>query len=107
MVSATVKSEARLLLQQLTRFHDASEALTRLFEEGLEQAPERVAVLLQLLHWQNTSASSCLDDVLAEVEPTFNWVRLAQRIPVRIKLDKVPEGLNLSAGMTASVQVQE
>ena len=45
--------------------------------------------------------------LLAEVEPTFNWVRLAQRIPVRIKLDHVPEGLNLSAGMTANVQVQE
>ncbi|BAQ82555.1 MULTISPECIES: efflux RND transporter periplasmic adaptor subunit [unclassified Pseudomonas] len=45
--------------------------------------------------------------LLAEVEPTFNWVRLAQRIPVRIKLDKVPEGINLSAGMTASVQVEE
>ncbi|WP_431495415.1 efflux RND transporter periplasmic adaptor subunit [Pseudomonas brassicacearum] len=45
--------------------------------------------------------------LLAEVEPTFNWVRLAQRIPVRIKLDKVPEGVNLSAGMTASVQVRE
>ncbi|QJC77986.1 HlyD family secretion protein [Pseudomonas umsongensis] len=45
--------------------------------------------------------------LLAEVEPTFNWVRLAQRIPVRIKLENVPEGLNLSAGMTASVQVQE
>ena len=45
--------------------------------------------------------------LLAEVEPTFNWVRLAQRIPVRIKLDKLPEGVNLSAGMTASVQVRE
>ena len=45
--------------------------------------------------------------LLADVEPTFNWVRLAQRIPVRIKLDKVPEGINLSAGMTASVQVHE
>jgi multidrug resistance efflux pump len=41
------------------------------------------------------------------VEPTFNWVRLAQRIPVRIKLDTLPEGISLSAGMTASVQVQE
>jgi RND family efflux transporter MFP subunit len=50
----------------------------------------------------NTNPDSQL---LAEVEPTFNWVRLAQRIPVRIKLDKVPEGVNLSAGMTASVQV--
>ncbi|MBS7597393.1 HlyD family secretion protein [Pseudomonas sp. RC2C2] len=45
--------------------------------------------------------------LLAEVEPTFNWVRLAQRIPVRIKLDQVPDGVNLSAGMTASVQVRE
>ncbi|MCY1201594.1 p-hydroxybenzoic acid efflux pump subunit AaeA [compost metagenome] len=45
--------------------------------------------------------------LLANVEPTFNWVRLAQRIPVRIKLDKVPEDVQLSAGMTASVTVEE
>ncbi len=45
--------------------------------------------------------------LLPEVEPTFNWVRLAQRIPVRIRLDQVPEGVTLSAGMTASVQVHE
>jgi RND family efflux transporter MFP subunit len=44
--------------------------------------------------------------LLAEVEPTFNWVRLAQRIPVRIKIDQIPEGGILSAGMTASVQVE-
>ena len=44
--------------------------------------------------------------LLADVEPTFNWVRLAQRIPVRIKLDQVPEGMVLSAGMTASVRVE-
>lgn len=45
--------------------------------------------------------------LLPEVEPTFNWVRLAQRIPVRIRLDQTPEGVHLSAGMTASVQVHE
>ncbi|EKT4465891.1 HlyD family secretion protein [Pseudomonas putida] len=45
--------------------------------------------------------------LLPEVEPTFNWVRLAQRIPVRIRLDHIPEDINLSAGMTASVQVHE
>jgi RND family efflux transporter MFP subunit len=45
--------------------------------------------------------------LLADVEPTFNWVRLAQRIPVRIKLEEVPEGQLLSAGMTASVRVVE
>ncbi|KRW62113.1 efflux RND transporter periplasmic adaptor subunit [Pseudomonas sp. TTU2014-080ASC] len=43
--------------------------------------------------------------LLADVEPTFNWVRLAQRIPVRIALDKVPQGVHLSAGMTASARI--
>ena len=42
---------------------------------------------------------------LANVNPIFTWVRLAQRIPVRIHLDRVPEGVVLAAGMTATVQV--
>jgi multidrug resistance efflux pump len=42
---------------------------------------------------------------LATVNPIFTWVRLAQRIPVRIHIDEVPEGVVLSAGMTATVQI--
>ncbi|WP_027584202.1 efflux RND transporter periplasmic adaptor subunit [Bradyrhizobium sp. Ai1a-2] len=44
-------------------------------------------------------------DLVANVNPTFSWVRLAQRIPVRIAIDYVPEGVTLSAGMTATLQV--
>jgi multidrug resistance efflux pump len=39
------------------------------------------------------------------VNPTFNWVRLAQRIPVRVAIDAVPADLRLVAGQTATVQV--
>ena len=46
-------------------------------------------------------------DLIANVNPTFNWVRLAQRIAVRIAIDKVPDGITLSAGMTATVVVTE
>jgi len=42
---------------------------------------------------------------LASVNPIFTWVRLAQRIPVRIHIDQVPEGVVLVAGMTATVQI--
>lgn len=42
---------------------------------------------------------------LPEVNPTFNWVRLAQRVPVRIKLDRIPEGVVLVAGLSASVAI--
>jgi multidrug resistance efflux pump len=42
---------------------------------------------------------------LAAVNPIFTWVRLAQRVPVRIHIDQVPDGVRLVAGMTATVQV--
>ncbi|WP_426112450.1 efflux RND transporter periplasmic adaptor subunit [Pseudomonas sp. DSP3-2-2] len=44
-------------------------------------------------------------ELIADVNPTFNWVRLAQRVPVRIHLDQVPEDVILSAGTTCTVIV--
>ncbi|WP_226502997.1 HlyD family secretion protein [Pseudomonas sp. MWU16-30317] len=46
-------------------------------------------------------------DLVADVNPTFNWVRLAQRVPVRIHIDEVPQGMLLSAGTTCTVIVKE
>jgi multidrug resistance efflux pump len=43
---------------------------------------------------------------VATVNPIFTWVRLAQRIPVRIEIDQVPDGVVLVAGMTATVQIE-
>ena len=48
------------------------------------------------------SASST---ALANVNPTFSWVRLAQRIPVRIKLDPTGSDIRLIAGRTATVSI--
>jgi RND family efflux transporter MFP subunit len=42
---------------------------------------------------------------VATVNPIFTWVRLAQRIPVRIHINQVPQGMVLTAGMTATVQI--
>jgi multidrug resistance efflux pump len=42
---------------------------------------------------------------VANVNPIFTWVRLAQRIPVRIHIDEVPPDVILSAGMTATVEI--
>ncbi len=43
---------------------------------------------------------------LPSVEPVYTWVRLAQRIPVRVKIDHVPDGVTLAAGLTATVIVE-
>ena len=42
---------------------------------------------------------------LPNVDPIFTWVRLAQRIPVRIRIEQVPPDVPLVAGMTCSVSV--
>ena len=44
-------------------------------------------------------------DLLANITPTFSWVRLAQRVPVRIHLSDVPAGLQLTSGRTATVYI--
>lgn len=45
-------------------------------------------------------------ELLPNVSPSFDWIRLAQRIPVRIHLDEIPKGVSLRVGITASVLVR-
>ncbi|PMM62593.1 HlyD family secretion protein [Vibrio splendidus] len=45
------------------------------------------------------------NDLLPNVNPNFQWIRLAQRIPVKVKLNKVPDDLQLRVGMTASIKI--
>ena len=44
-------------------------------------------------------------NLLANVNPTFSWVQLAQRVPVRIVLDHVPDDVKLDVGRTATVSI--
>lgn len=45
-------------------------------------------------------------ELLPSISPTFEWIRLAQRVPVRIYLKEIPEGVKLRVGTTASVLVK-
>ena len=45
------------------------------------------------------------NNLLPKIKPVFQWIRLAQRIPVRIELDTLPEGVELRFGLTASVMI--
>lgn len=44
--------------------------------------------------------------LLARVDPQFSWIRLAQRLPVRIKLGTLPPDVRLAAGMSATVVIK-
>jgi len=45
-------------------------------------------------------------NIVPQIQPSFDWVRLAQRVPVRIKIDQVPDGVTLIVGLTASVAIR-
>ncbi len=46
-------------------------------------------------------------NIVPTIQPTFEWIRLAQRVPVRIRFDEVPKDLHLVSGMTASVAIRD
>jgi len=55
----------------------------------------------------NVSNAQPNNQGIASVNPIFTWVRLAQRIPVRVHIDEVPPGVVLAAGMTATVEIDD
>ncbi|MFI0472527.1 efflux RND transporter periplasmic adaptor subunit [Halomonas sp. HMF6819] len=71
--------------------------------QGNTRLNGRVAGIGRGIADANTTLNAQL---LPQVTPTFNWVRLAQRIPVRITLDEVPSDTLLSVGMTATVRIR-
>lgn len=70
---------------------------------GFDQVlPGRVASIGRGITDSNQQAGA---QGLPSVEPSFSWIRLAQRIPVRIEFEHVPQEVVLAAGMTGSIEV--
>jgi RND family efflux transporter MFP subunit len=99
--SDTFRVEGYFEETKLRRIHVGEDATVKLIGDSrvLSGHVESIAYGIED---QNRSTSS---ELLALVNPTFSWVRLAQRIPVRIKLDNVPPDLLLVAGRTATVSI--
>lgn len=55
----------------------------------------------------NDTTRSDSRNLLPSVDPTFTWVRPAQRIPVRVRLTEVPKDVRLIAGRTATVTIEQ
>ena len=71
---------------------------------GYPETP--VEGVVESIGWGIAQMNTSLDrELLPEVSPTFEWIRLAQRIPVRITLTEIPKDIVLRVGMTASILV--
>jgi multidrug resistance efflux pump len=87
---------------KLPRVHEGDSARIKLMGVGPE-LEGRVDSISRGISDTNTTTGS---QNLPAVDPIFTWVRLAQRIPVRIEIEHVPEGVVLSAGQTCTVVVE-
>lgn len=87
---------------KLARIHQGDRVrVTPMGAAALEGTVESVAAGIADRD-RSTSAN-----LLPSVNPTFNWVRLAQRVPVRVKLDQTSSSARLIAGQTVTVEILE
>jgi multidrug resistance efflux pump len=86
---------------QLASIHDGDPVKLRLMGNSQTITGDVVGIARGI----NVSNAQPNQQGLAMVNPIFTWVRLAQRVPVRIRIKHVPDGVRLVAGLTATVQV--
>lgn len=100
--SDTLRVEGYFEETKLAHIHVGDAATIRLMGDGrrLEGHVESIAGGIE--DRERTEGSN----LLANVNPTFSWVRLAQRVPVRIKLDSPPSDMPLVVGRTATVSIE-
>jgi multidrug resistance efflux pump len=100
--SDTLRVEGYFEETKLPRIHVGDRARIRLMGESATLTGRVESFAGGIEDRERTAGSN----LLASVNPTFAWVRLAQRIPVRIKLDSVADEVRLVSGRTATVAVE-
>ncbi|WP_407177271.1 efflux RND transporter periplasmic adaptor subunit [Bradyrhizobium sp. STM 3562] len=98
----TLRVEGYFEETKLSRIHVGDPASIRLMGDNTRLTGRVESIAAGIEDRDRTAGSN----LLANVNPTFNWVRLAQRVPVRIALDNVPPNTVLVSGRTATVEIR-
>jgi multidrug resistance efflux pump len=101
--SASLRVEGYFEETKLPGLHIGQKVQVRLMGEATPLQGHIQSIAGAIEDRERTASAS----LVPNVNPTFSWVRLAQRIPVRVKLDSQPANLLLIAGRTASVTVMD
>ena len=73
-------------------------------DQPLEAYVESIGYAINPPNLANTEGPS---NLVPTIEPTFEWIRLAQRVPVRVRFQEIPRDLHLVSGMTASIAIRK
>jgi multidrug resistance efflux pump len=100
--SATIRIEGYFEETKLPRIHVGDRVAVRLMGDSRKLTGHVESIAAGIADRERTDSP----DLLANINPTFNWVRLAQRVPVRVMPDSVPAGIDLVVGRTATVTIE-
>jgi multidrug resistance efflux pump len=100
--SATLRIEGYFEETKLPKIHKGDRVEIRLMGEPRLLIGRVESIAAGIADRERTDSP----DLLANINPTFNWVRLAQRVPVRVKPESVPPGVELVVGRTATVTIE-
>ncbi|TWD45219.1 RND family efflux transporter MFP subunit [Pantoea sp. SJZ147] len=87
---------------KLRHIHPGAAAQVVLYSSGM-QLPGQVESVGRAIYDQSLEADNGL---LPDIKPNVPWVRLAQRVPVRIRLTALPDHARLIAGTTCTITIQ-
>ena len=91
-------------------------------EDKIQNIRQGDAAIVTLMAYPNTPLKGKVDSIgwgislqdgnpgsnlLPKIKPVFQWIRLAQRVPVKIKLNQIPKNVQLRVGLSASVMVKK
>jgi multidrug resistance efflux pump len=99
---ATLRVEGYFEETKLPKIHKGDRVQVRLMGEPRVLTGHVESIAAGIADRERTDSP----DLLANINPTFDWVRLAQRVPVRVKPDMVPPGVELVVGRTATVTIE-
>ena len=91
---------------KLQHIHPGDRAIVTLMSHPDSPIQGEVDNIGSAVNPPNIAPSEGQPGEVPQIEPTFDWVRLPQRVPVRIRLIDVPDGIQLISGTTASVAVR-
>ncbi|SDV47183.1 efflux RND transporter periplasmic adaptor subunit [Chitinasiproducens palmae] len=95
----TLRIEGYFEETKLNCIKEGDAAIVRLIGDGKDVRGHVESIAAGIADDQRSSSHN----MLPTVQPTFSWVRLAQRVPVRIRIDKAPPETRLIAGRTATI----
>jgi multidrug resistance efflux pump len=104
--SATFRVHAYFQETKLPHIHKGDGAIVTLMSHPDRPLTGVVENIGNAVNPPNIAPTEGQPGEVPQIEPTFEWVRLPQRVPVRIRLVDVPEGIQLISGTTASVAVE-